>query len=495
MIRITGKFSWMSFSPVIGDTEKKKLRDEFKSALCISLQIDGSVDRGNQDMKYVVAKYVTKDQPTVLRSRFIGVSQPESKGAKGLLEVTVNTCEKSFVPTELLVGVTTDGEAANSGRESGLWKLLEDYLGHKLLTVWCYCHRSDLAVESALELVPELKMWMSNITGTSRYFRTSPAKLKKMQQMFPEYLSFPPYFEFWQELIADPEPSMRREKATAAGMLKTWDSENSLQRKQTCLMADITAILQTLQKHLQKGDLILPDVITVRNNALRKLLLMVDNPFPRKRRKIGNMVVTTGVREWSAVRKEVVLSFINFLEERLNIEESSVMKAFTLFLNAKTPKEMIDGGRTLVENIFSREGKDAVSEFSSNVCDCWPQIEQIGDLDISDIGIKMSYKLRKLISATTGVLQRFSCVLMVLSPHSMTVEKVISHHNQIKLTHRMSTSEETINAKMFIALNGIGTAHYDPRLAVDEFFAEKGTPFPGTRVICLFKQRIYKDIF
>nr|XP_022903860.1 uncharacterized protein LOC111416135 [Onthophagus taurus] len=56
---------------VIGDTEKKKLRDEFKSALCISLQIDGSVDRGNQDMKYVVAKYVTKDQPTVLRSCFI----------------------------------------------------------------------------------------------------------------------------------------------------------------------------------------------------------------------------------------------------------------------------------------------------------------------------------------------------------------------------------------------------------------------------------------
>nr|XP_022910282.1 uncharacterized protein LOC111421371 [Onthophagus taurus] len=73
---------------VIGDTEKKKLRDEFKSA--------GSVDRGNQDMKYVVAKYVTKDQPTVLRSRFRGISQPESKGAKGMLEATVNTCEKSF---------------------------------------------------------------------------------------------------------------------------------------------------------------------------------------------------------------------------------------------------------------------------------------------------------------------------------------------------------------------------------------------------------------
>lgn len=65
----------------------------------------------------------------------------------------------------------------------------------------------------------------------------------------------------------------------------------------------------------------------------------------------------------------MVLSFIHFLEDRLNIEESSVMKAFTLFLNAEMLKEMIEGGRTLVENIFS--GEDAVSEFSLNFCDYW----------------------------------------------------------------------------------------------------------------------------
>lgn len=72
---------------------------------------------------------------------------------------------------------------------------------------------------------------------------------------------------------------MRGEKNAAAGMLKVWHDEY-LQLKQTCLMADITAILQTLQQNLQKGNLILPDVITLRNNAIRKLRLIVDNPYP-----------------------------------------------------------------------------------------------------------------------------------------------------------------------------------------------------------------------
>jgi hypothetical protein len=125
---------------------------------------------------------------------------------------------------------------------------------------------------------------------------------------------------------------MRRERSTVIGRLKTWDDESSLQLNQTCLMADITSILQTLHKNLKKSNLIFPDVRTLKNIAIRKLRLIVDNPYPgdyeeqllksntnanasnekqeydemidepkplpRKRRKIGNLYVTTGVCEW-----------------------------------------------------------------------------------------------------------------------------------------------------------------------------------------------------
>lgn len=61
---------------IIGDLERQRLRDEFKSAICVSLQIDGSVDRQNKDMKFVVARYVSENEPTVLQNYFVGVIQP-----------------------------------------------------------------------------------------------------------------------------------------------------------------------------------------------------------------------------------------------------------------------------------------------------------------------------------------------------------------------------------------------------------------------------------
>lgn len=334
----------------------------------------------------------------------------------------------------MLVGITTDGEAANTGNEGGLWKLLQNHLQHKLLTVWCFCHRSDLAMESALATIPELKHWLTNTTAVASYFRTSPSKLKRMQQIFPDHHSFPRYFEvrfaehvynlisailhnlpgcieYWRELSNDSTntPATSRtsiDKTTAKGMLKIWDIHNSLQLRLTCLMADIMLILQDLQKNLQKGHLILPDVITLKNNALRRLKLIQDGPYPggkeeklssdttnkeetntdeenenllgensrnnsknneRKRRKVVNSYVTTGTRDWSAIRNEIILSFINFLEERLNIEENGIIESFSSFLNSKNPKEMITNGHLLISTIF---GEEKVADFAKDVCDC-----------------------------------------------------------------------------------------------------------------------------
>lgn len=53
---------------IVGDLEMQRIGDELKSAICVSLQIDGSVDRGNKDMKFVIARYVSKDEPIVLQN-------------------------------------------------------------------------------------------------------------------------------------------------------------------------------------------------------------------------------------------------------------------------------------------------------------------------------------------------------------------------------------------------------------------------------------------
>ena len=78
----------------------------------------------------------------------MGVVESESGGAEGLLEATAFTLKRAKANTVKLVGVTTDGEAANTGRSTSLWKRLEDHVKHKLLAMWCVRHRSDLAIES-----------------------------------------------------------------------------------------------------------------------------------------------------------------------------------------------------------------------------------------------------------------------------------------------------------------------------------------------------------
>lgn len=67
--------------------------------------------------------------------------------------------------------------------------------------------------------------------------------------------------------------------------------------------------------------------------------------------------------------------------------------------------------------------------------------------------------------------------ISVLSPHSMQVERIISHHNTIADDKRSCLSEDSMNSRLLVALNGSGTSQYDPRAAVAEFLQRKERRF------------------
>ena len=76
--------------------------------------------------------------------------------------------------------VSSDGESANTGRVSGLWSRVEEYVGHPTLNIWCACHRSDLAMEDLLmQSVPELKVWNANVISVVNYYRASGLRTKE----------------------------------------------------------------------------------------------------------------------------------------------------------------------------------------------------------------------------------------------------------------------------------------------------------------------------
>ena len=130
---------------IVGKLEKKKVAEQLNKALCFSIQIDGSADRQQIDSKFITARLVPSEEISI-KSSFLGVATSDMGGADGLLD-SLKTCFESMnISCENLVGLTTDGENANTGRHGGLWKLLRDHVGRNIVTVWCVCHRSDLAL-------------------------------------------------------------------------------------------------------------------------------------------------------------------------------------------------------------------------------------------------------------------------------------------------------------------------------------------------------------
>lgn len=82
-------------------------------------------------------------------------------------------------------------------------------------------------------------------------------------------------------------------------------------------------------------------------------------------------------------------------------------------------------------------------------------------------------RVRCMMSASSGVCKRLLASFVTLTPHSMATERAVSHYNNIRSPHRLSMSGDTANARLIIALNGVGTAHFDPRPAVSAFLARK----------------------
>lgn len=199
-----------------------------------------------------------------------------------------------------LIGITTDGASENMGNKGGLWEKLKKWLERQILTVWCFCHRSDLAIEDLEESVSELGIWKSNLTSLASYYRKSGKKTKSLKKHGAKR-EFPAHHEVrfaqhlgalitaaidnmeackkhWNE-ISNTRGVDKKEKAKAVGFLKTWDKSN-LQMQITVLMGDVLEIFQELQKQCQREHIILPDIFKYRDHAVTNLRLMSNSAYP-----------------------------------------------------------------------------------------------------------------------------------------------------------------------------------------------------------------------
>ena len=264
---------------VIYELEKVRLSQMFNRCTVFSVQIDGSCDRQMLDYKFVSGRMANSDGSVTCV--FVVMHSPEKNGAPGLLEAVNKALVLTGGKDTKIVGVTTDGESANTGRHGGLWRLLADQVQRGLETFWCAVHRSGLAIESVVSTIPELGIWKSNLLGLVRFFRT-PRRMKMSAQavkQFPRHHDvrfaqqklqlvdavLPNCIKVWEQMQAPESTSDRKEKAEAKGFLRIW---NHQQKWITSLVGDILEIFETLQKKLQRSDLFISDLLTVTGAAI-----------------------------------------------------------------------------------------------------------------------------------------------------------------------------------------------------------------------------------
>ena len=264
-------------------------------------------------------------------------------------------------------------------------------------------------------------------------------------------------------------------------------------------MFDVCTIFKELQKKFQKSQLIILDVMTARETALRELHLMEEGPIAggmEEKHVIKGVEddISRNSRSHLAIRSEILLSAINFLGQRLEIENDGTIAILTKILKASSTKEIIDVSRQFVCDIF---GDSKLREFTSDACKSFGEIERIKNIDSDqshDSGTALSLRLRKMIQVSQGLFKKLLASFFAVTPHSMGTERVVSHYNRVKTEDRTSLRLETINNILHISLNGKGTVFFDPREAVAEFLKrkERRQSKPDTE---LFKCREYMKKF
>ena len=120
-------------------------------------------------------------------------------------------------------------------------------------------------------------------------------------------------------------------------------------------------------------------------------------------------------------------SAINFLNERMNIEEDGTINSLTKILESKSTKEFIASSRDLISQMFGDEVLE--EEFVGNVCASWSKISEIKEIALEDTSS---------IHASQGVMKQFLASFLTLTPHSMATERAVSHYNNIKTVRRTS---------------------------------------------------------
>ena len=141
------------------------------------------------------------------------------------------------------------------------------------------------------------------------------------------------------------------------------------------------------------------------------------------------------------------------------------MKHIISITTAKTAVEFVSASLPLLESCKITDQE----KFLNAVFENFDLMKPGDEISCQDYGVRLYCMLKGSKPPVTEFLSSFC----VVSPHSMTVERSVSTYNMLFSNLRTATSEMTLVDRLLIHWNGVPTACYDPRPAVQKFMLAK----------------------
>lgn len=499
---------------IIVECHKPILLKEFASCLATSLRCDGSVDRTQIDKIFTMSKTVSESGEEKLH--FLGVAEPQERGAKGLLRAVEDGCQLSLGSEAVTVcrnssSIVTDGTSANTGEKGGLWTLFEEAFKKlteqerengvtlpPLLKIWCASHRAELAWKEVCKSVPEVQKILKEVSAISSFFHKSGIRTRELKTVALvnnwTLASFPKYFEVrwteftfnlinsiltsWRPLVTYFDDSREKE---AKGFYKLLTEKSNLTL--LAFISDVLQVFSRFQKTLQSNHITILDMMQQKEKFCTKIKKLQNEPLlggwlcalnegiettSNGEQKLKNITLSSTDkrvkvcnRDINAIVAEIVLSLVHFVEHRFEQNQNAVdtLKKFIEFDESADLKKVHD----FIAKDLSLVDLDL--EFS----------EMIG-LDVKTaFHNKTPHEILKslLVMKNYPVLTTIFARIIAAKPNSADVERLISCNNILKSPARTSFSMSAESWYLYIYFNMPPLDKWDPRPAIVKWLDAK----------------------
>lgn len=485
----------------------EELEEKLKSALAVSIRVDGSVDRTQIDKIYILLKVLSSGGRNELI--FLAIGKQTERGAIGLMNairngIKSNVGEKLYKMIILKTSsICTDGTNINSGDKGGLWKLFEDEVRKEgstlpLLKVWCSAHRMDLVWGDVSKSHKIITKTLGVLSSIASYFNYSGLRNAELNEIAVEnslqLVSLPKIFEIrWTEFTHSLVNNILRSwnalviyfsrneaDATCSGFATLLTKLENL--KTVAFLADILCVFQRYHKKVQSDDLTLLSLVIHLNSMQTALENMKD------KRQIGGWeemlhesviededgeLSLKGIRLHQISSKRVE-NKTDFDSNRGSIIQSTIDNLLNRFDTDFALNELIEPFINFKEGVDIRK---IHSQFAPDLdlMSLNMQFEEIRDLrDSLNIDNDLQHTI-KILNQTENYEDVVTVIARIAActPHSADVERCISANNLLKTSLRNNMSLETEQKYLYVYFNMPTLMDWDPKKAVVIWLNEK----------------------